>query len=66
MPLDPVEAGKWFQRAANQSLTTAQYALGAMYDKGVGLKEDPAQSFFWFSSVAEQNHINAMFLLAVQ
>ena len=36
-PKDPQAAALWFERAASLGLAPAQYRLGALYEKGVGV-----------------------------
>src|SRR4051812_44475937 len=36
---DPVEAAKWYRKAAEQNLAVAQYNLGLCYEQGVAKDE---------------------------
>lgn len=38
----------------------AQNAVGALYDHGLGVLEDPAEAFRWYSMAAQQNYPLAM------
>ena len=48
------EAVKWYRRAAEQGLASAQYALGWMYYKGRGVPQDDAEEAKWYRRAAEQ------------
>ena len=41
----------------------AQYNLGFMYDKGLGVPQDATQALHWYGKAAEQGHVNAQFHL---
>ncbi len=56
---DDAEAVKWFRKAAQQGLADAQFQLGAMYDKGRGVKQDAAEAVEWFRKAAEQGFADA-------
>jgi clan AA aspartic protease (TIGR02281 family) len=45
---DPVEAAKWWRKAADQGLDCAQYYLGAAYWGGQGVPRDLVQAYKWF------------------
>lgn len=51
----PAEAAKWFGRAAEQGIASAQFNLGILYKRGEGVAQNDKQAFFWFQSAAEQN-----------
>ncbi len=55
VPLDYVEAVKWFGRAAEQGHAAAQLSLALMYRRGTGVPDD-AQAVRWFLLAAEQGH----------
>ena len=46
----------WFGRAAKQGHAFAQYALGVLYDNGLGVDWDREQAVFWFKNAASQGH----------
>jgi TPR repeat protein len=48
-----------FQKSANQSNAQAQFALGYMYENGLGLDKNESIAVEWFQKSAEQGHIKA-------
>jgi localization factor PodJL len=40
VPQDLALAAAWFERAARSGMAAAQFRLGSMYEKGLGLKKD--------------------------
>lgn len=59
VPLDAVEAVKWFRRAAEQGHSEAQNNLGVMYLTGRGLGQDLTEAEKWFRQAADQGHVGA-------
>ena len=53
------------KQAADQGHANAQYNLGVMYYKGVGVGIDKAKAFEWCQKAAEQGNANAQFNLGV-
>ena len=49
--LDPDDqvCGMWMKRAAEKGHSMAQYNLGMMFEKGVGMKENLAEAYRWYS-----------------
>ena len=76
---DSAEGAKWFSLAAEHDvlaelmqeieLTTEpaefvlQYVLGAMYDFGLGVREDDAEAARWYRLAAEQGYASAQYKL---
>ena len=52
-----------FRKAAEQGLAFAQFKLGQMYDKGVGVPKDVAEAVKWYRKAAEQGEALAQFYL---
>jgi hypothetical protein len=48
-----------FQKSANQGNAQAQFALGYMYENGLGLDKNESIAVEWFQKSAEQGHIKA-------
>jgi len=48
------EATRWFRLAGAQEHAKAQYFLGLMYDKGLGVPQNHIQAYMWFTLSAEQ------------
>jgi len=51
----------WFQKAAQQGDTEAQFYLGHLYRKGKGVTKNLQESLKWIQKAAEQGHIRAQF-----
>lgn len=47
------DASYWWTRAAEQGHVLAQYNLGLMYERGVGVEMDAKQAFHWFKEAAK-------------
>jgi localization factor PodJL len=62
---DPAAAAVWFEKAAAQNLAQAQFRLGAIYEKGVGVPRDPNKARDYYQKAANQGHVRAMHNLAV-
>ena len=59
-----VEAAKVLA-AARAGNVNAQYRLGGMYSKGLGVKKDYAAAIEWYRKAAEQGHATAAYLLGL-
>ena len=46
------EAAIWFERAAKQDNTLAQYNLGFLFYEGKGVRKDVLQAFMWIDRAA--------------
>lgn len=55
----------WYQRAATQGLAAAQYRLGTLLERGVGVTADVERARAWYKRAAAQGNIKAMHNLAV-
>jgi uncharacterized protein len=62
---DPVEAAKWFRKAADQNNAAAQTSLGYAYFYGQGVAKDPVEAVKWFRKAASHNEPGAQFFLGV-
>jgi S1-C subfamily serine protease len=60
-----VEAVKWYQKAAQQNYTEAQYDLGNCYLNGQGVPKNYREAVTWYRKAAEQNHSMAQHNLAL-
>ncbi len=54
---------KQLHHAAEQGDAVAQFEFGAMYGKGEGVRQDPAQAVTWYRKAAVQGHANAQYNL---
>ena len=52
-------------RKAKQGERLAQYTLGVMYDRGLGVLQDFQEAIRWYQAAAEQGHTTAQFSLGV-
>jgi TPR repeat protein len=50
---------KWYRKAAEQGVETAQYNLGMMYDDGKGVPQDRTEAAKWHRKSAEQGYADA-------
>jgi TPR repeat protein len=62
---DPVEARRWFVKAAEQGHRDGQFRAGMAYAEGYGAEPDYAEALRWFRSAAEQGMREAQFNLAL-
>ena len=53
---DPALGAIWYRLAAEQGVSEAQNNLGTLYGAGVGLPQDDAESYAWFSVAAGQGN----------
>jgi TPR repeat protein len=44
-----VEAIKWYRLSAEQGYALAQFNIGAMYNNGEGVTQDPVQAHKWLN-----------------
>jgi TPR repeat protein len=52
---DPSIASVWLRFDADQGSPEAQFALGLLYAKGLGVQQDYVQAYVWFSLAASKN-----------
>jgi hypothetical protein len=60
---DPVEAAKWYHKAAEQGHASAQYNLGWCFMYGQGVAKDPVEAVKWYRKAADQGNVGAQFNL---
>jgi hypothetical protein len=58
---DYLTAYREWSRAAEQGQAEAQYDLGILYLKGLGVAKNPEEAFRWFRLAAEQGQADAQF-----
>jgi localization factor PodJL len=51
---DYAAAAQWFRKAAEFGIRDSQFNLGVLYARGMGVPQDLAQSWLWFSLAAQQ------------
>ena len=62
---DYSEAITWYTIAAEKEYALAQHNIGFMYDKGLGVKQDPLKAFNWFEKAAQQGMPDSQYCLGV-
>jgi hypothetical protein len=60
---NPVEAVKWYQKAADQGLTEAECNLGDCYKDGIGVAQSATEAVRWYQKAANQGYASAQFNL---
>ena len=58
-------AANWFQMAAEQSDSNAQFNLGVMYEVGNGVNHDINLAIRWYHLAAQQGHPEAIGILRI-
>jgi TPR repeat protein len=56
---NPVEAVKWYHKAAEQGNIMAQLSLGVCFMKGQGVAKDSVEAVKWYHKAAEQGNADA-------
>lgn len=56
---DYAEAASWFRRAAEQGEATAQFNLGYLMYKGLGVETDRKQALVWLRKASRQGNEKA-------
>jgi localization factor PodJL len=65
VPASNEEAAHWFDLAAKKGLAPAQFRLGTLYEKGLGVKKSLATARDLYRAAAAKGHGKAMHNLAV-
>lgn len=63
VPVNFLEAEKWFRKSAGQGDVGAQYFLGVFMETGKGHPPDFEQAGFWFKKAAQQGYPDAQYRL---
>jgi localization factor PodJL len=58
-------AAAWLERAARNGFAPAQFRLGSMYEKGLGIEKDLVEAHRLYVAAADKGHAKAMHNLAV-
>jgi hypothetical protein len=62
---DITEAVRWFESAADKSVTDAQHKLGVLYAIGVGVEKDYSKAYEYTLAAAKQNLLMSTYNLAI-
>jgi TPR repeat protein len=63
---DPIEAVKWFRKAADGGYDQGEFRLGRCFAYGIGVQIDYDQSVKWLQLAADQGLLDARFELALR
>jgi hypothetical protein len=63
VPQDYGEAMRWYRKAADQGVASAQYNLGYMYANGQGAPENYIEAARWFRESADRGESRAQYSL---
>jgi len=66
VPMDDVEAARWFRLAADQGHVLAQTDLAIRYENGRGVPQDAAEAVRWYRLAADQGYADAQFSLGAR
>ena len=64
LPVDLVQANRWYLRAAEAGSVDAQVAIGTAHYLGRGAPKDPSRAARWFRLAAQGGDVGAMYLYA--
>ncbi len=62
---DIKRALNWFNLAAIKAFPPAQYSMGVLYDKGLGVTENKSTALLWYYAAAQNNYAKAQYNLGV-
>lgn len=62
---DLKSASQWYEKSAELGFAPAQYRIGNMYEKGLGVDRDVSKAKTWYQLAAAQGNASAMHNLAV-
>lgn len=54
--LDEQKAAEWLLKSANQGFIDAEVIMAALYDRGMGVKNDVKMATAWYEKAAAQGH----------
>ncbi|HAJ90385.1 MAG TPA: hypothetical protein DCM27_05150 [Rhodospirillaceae bacterium] len=63
--IDYAKAAKWFEEAAHNGSSNAQYNLGVLYHQGLGVQKNTAKAIELYRVAASNNHPEALYNLAI-
>jgi TPR repeat protein len=59
VPKSYADAAKWYRKAAEQNVASAQNSLGWMHIRGQGVAKDAIEAATWFKKAAEGGYAKA-------
>ncbi|SUC29528.1 Beta-lactamase hcpA precursor [Providencia rettgeri] len=59
------QAEQWYRRGAEKGDAYCQYAMGYLYEHGIGVERNLKQAKAWYTEAAEQEHANAQFAMGL-
>jgi localization factor PodJL len=62
---DPAKAAYWFGKSASSGHAPAQYRLGTLYERGMGVAKDLKGALGWYERAASLGNVKAMHNAAV-
>lgn len=60
---DAAQSAKWMLKAANQGMVEAEVFMAALYDRGLGVKQNVNTATQWYEKAAAQQHGTALAIL---
>jgi TPR repeat protein len=60
---DAQASANWMLKAANQDMVEAQVFMAALYDRGLGVKQNYNKATEWYGKAAKQKHGTALAIL---
>jgi len=60
---DAKESARWMLKAANQGMVEAEVFMAALYDRGLGVKQNGNTATQWYEKAAAQKHGTALAML---
>ena len=54
--IDEKKAAEWMLKSANQGFIEAEVVMAALYDRGIGVKNDVKMATAWYEKAAAQGH----------
>jgi TPR repeat protein len=54
--VDEQKAAEWLLKSANQGFIEAEVIMAALYDRGIGVKNDVKMATAWYEKAAAQGH----------
>ena len=58
------KAFEWYEKAAEQGIAMAQFYLGLMCERGVGVDQDDSMAMRWYAKAAAQGHEDAQMAIS--